>query len=377
MELFYQISIFVLFLFGGIYSLLIILFTIGWFQLKGVKKTDFKAKVSVILPARNEAENIGALLNDLKNQSISKDEFEALIIDDHSDDNTRSVVLDFIGKNPQLGVQLLESKNYGKKEAIKFGIDKAKGDIILSIDADCRVGDQWIENMRNPFARPNIMMVSGPVTFFKEKSIFDKIQSLDFLSLVASGAGAIGIKLPFICNGANLAFRKSAFTDVNGFEGNSQLASGDDVFLLHKIKKEYGSSSILFLKEKNAIVETAPVQNLKTLLQQRKRWASKSKAYKDFFTLFTAMAVAGYSFMLIVFLILSVIITQFLPYFLIALGVKIIIDFTLLMSASSFFKRKYLLWIYFPMQLIYPLYTAMLTVLALFTKNEWKGRGIN
>lgn len=377
MEAVFQILMLVLFLFGGIYVILITLFTIGWFRLKNFDENSVEPFVSVIIPARNEVSNIEKLLKDLKKQSVSNTEFEILIIDDHSEDETRSIVQNFAKQNPNLKIRILENSKEGKKEAIKTGIRKAKGDIILSTDADCRLKQNWISLMRNPFIDPAIKMVSAPVVYTNEKSFLAKIQSLDFLSLIVSAAGAIGIKLPFMCNGANLAFRKSTFEELNAFEENQQFASGDDVFLLHKIKKKYGAKSITFMKDRNAIIETVPVKSFKFLLRQRKRWASKSKGYKDLFTLFLAFIVAAFSFMLIVSAFISILNYYFSIYFGIALSLKILVDFVLLKSAANFFKRKSLLWIYLPVQLLYPFYTMLITLLAIFTKNEWKGRAIN
>jgi len=157
----------------------------------------------------------------------------------------------------------------------------------------------------------------------------------------------------------------------------TQFASGDDVFLLHKIKKHYGSEAICFLKDRNAIVETASSNTLKSFLQQRKRWASKSRAYKDIFTLFTSITVAGFSLVLILLLVLSFYNNRFLTFFVMGLMLKIKIDFALLMATSWFLHKRYLMWYYLPVQLIYPIYTILISLLAFFTKNEWKGREIN
>jgi len=377
MEFIHDIPILLLILFGGTYSLLIILFTVGWFRLKNENYPDYKGMISVLISVRNEAQSIRFLLEDLKKQSISTDEFEVLIIDDHSEDESAHIISEFCNRNPGMPFQLIKNKKNGKKEAIALGISQAKGEIILCVDADCRVGSEWISSIRSAFGNSVVQMISGPVTFFKENSLFKNIQSLEFLSLIASGAGAIGMKIPFMCNGANLAFRKTAFADVNGYTGNNQFASGDDVFLLHKIKKHYGSEAICFLKDRNAIVETASSNTLKSFLQQRKRWASKSRAYKDIFTLFTSITVAGFSLVLILLLVLSFYNNRFLAFFVMGLMLKIKIDFALLMATSCFLHKRYLMWYYLPVQLIYPIYTILISLLAFFTKNEWKGREIN
>lgn len=376
METILYILTFLLAVFGGSYILLLILFTIGWFCLKQNDLTDFTGKVSVIIPVRNEAQCIGLLLSDLEQQNISHEDFEVLVIDDHSEDLTVKVISDFGEQHSKLNLRLFTNSNEGKKEAITLGVLQAKAEIILCTDADCRVNQYWIQSVKKIFGKPHIQMVSAPVCFFKGNSIFQKIQSLEFLSLIGSAAGAIGIKFPFMCNGANLAFRKEAFLKVEGFKDNINLSSGDDVFLLHKIKKHFGSLAIGFIKDKKAIVQTVSPNNFTFFIKQRKRWASKSKKYKDLFAILVAFTVFGFNIILVTLVFFSVFSKKALLIFLMGLGIKIIIDFTLLMDICFFVQRRKLMWYYIPIQIIYPIYISIVSVLVFFAKNDWKGRKI-
>ncbi len=377
MSTLFQILLIVLILFGGIYSLLIFLFTIGWFRLKIPTIKNIEASVSVIIPVRNEEKNILGLLNDLKNQNYPPGKFEVLVIDDHSEDGTEKLVQKFISENPAHQIRRIQNEGSGKKSAIQLGVQQAKNPIIFTIDADCRVGAEWMKALQNAFSDEEVRMISAPVVYQGENTLFKKIQSFEFLSLVASAAGAIGIRLPFMCNGANLAFRKSVFEEVGGFEGNAKVASGDDVFLLHKIKKQFGASAIRFSRDKKAIVKTQATENFSAFLKQRKRWASKSKAYKDFFTLLLAAIVAGFNTLIILFLVFSFIDPVYFALFLLSLALKFVVDLPILWSACRFSGKQKLMWLYLPVQLFYPFYTAGITLLALLTKNEWKGRRIS
>jgi cellulose synthase/poly-beta-1,6-N-acetylglucosamine synthase-like glycosyltransferase len=366
-----------LILFGGLYFILIFLFTIGWFRIKKSKSSiDSSIMASIIIAMRNEEASILFLLEDLKNQSYPFNKFEILIVDDHSKDMSFELVFNFRKSNPNIPIKLLTAKGCGKKEAIKQAVYNSIGDVIITTDADCRIKSNWIASILAAFDNPKTQFVSGPVNYHKEKTLFEKIQSIEFLSLIASGAGAIGIKLPLMCNGANLAFKKNVFIEINGFEGNSKLASGDDVFLLHKIKKVYGASAIRFLKSRDAIVYTEALKVFNNLLRQRKRWVSKSTAYKDGFTITTGIVVALFNSLIIFSLFCGIINFRFLELVVYSIIFKVIIDFVLMFSVGSFLQRKSLMWIYLPIQLIYPVYTSLITFLAFFTKNEWKCRKI-
>jgi hypothetical protein len=148
--------------------------------------------------------------------------------------------------------------------------------------------------MVNAF-RDDTRMVFGPVSYFEKRGLTAKFQTLEFLGLVASGAGAALAGIPFLCNGANLAYRKDAFRQVKGFDGNEKYLSGDDVFLLHKMKKEFGRKAVIFNDDETSIVKTYPAPNMRKFLSQRVRWASKSKGYKDGLSILTAIVVFSYS----------------------------------------------------------------------------------
>ena len=214
-------------------------------------------------------------------------------------------------------------------------------------------------------------MVFGPVAYFFRSGFFNAFQSVEFLGLVASGAGAALAGHPFICNGANLAYRKEAFHAVGGFKGNEQFISGDDVFLLHKIKRSYGRKAIVFNKDEKAIVRTYPAKGLKRFLSQRVRWASKSKAYRDLLSLAAAITVFSYSFTAI----LSFLAGFFNPWFFGITGGliiwKLIADFPLMMGITRFTGQAGLMKWYLPFQLFYPLYVLVAGVMSFFNRSKW------
>lgn len=255
--------------------------------LKDKEKEEEEVKVSVIIPVRNEEDNILFLLQDLQRQSFKN--FEVIVVNDHSEDNTEQQVL-----KGALGLSLtllrLSADETGKKKGLALGIAKAKGKLILTTDGDCRVGSLWLESFYGFYQTHSPKLIAGFVTFHAEKSLWNKVLSIEFLSAIGTGASSMVQKRPNMCSGANLAFERDAFFEVGGYADNQHIASGDDEFLLHKINQKY-PEGVLFLKSKKAVVRTKAPQSLKSLLFQRKRWASKWKYYRSAKHIFVAVYV--------------------------------------------------------------------------------------
>ncbi|MEM7038037.1 MAG: glycosyltransferase, partial [Bacteroidota bacterium] len=217
---------------------------------------DAQPFVSVIVPARNEAANIAACVKAVMAQDYPAARFELIVVNDHSEDATRDLAEEAAGIAGNFRVLDLE-KAQGvayKKAAVAAGIAAAKGEIILTTDADCTMGPGWISAMVAQF-RPEVGMVSGPV-LLESETTFGHFQALEFMGLIAVGAGAIEAGTPNMCNGANLAYRKAVFEEVGGFAGIDHIASGDDELLMHKIAAETNYIGA-FAKCSGAVVRTA------------------------------------------------------------------------------------------------------------------------
>jgi len=256
--------------------------------LRGLKKLKLTTSttlpnefVSIIIPFRNEEENILANLKSIESQNYPQDKYEVIYVDDASNDNSLSILKRNVkAKNIRiLSVPQNFSQNAHKKRAIRYGIENSKGEFIVTTDADCTHSKLWLISLVQSFDSIT-GFVSGPVEFKFEKNIFPKFQQLEFAGLVLCGAGLIGAGHPTICNAANIAYRRKVFDEVSGFKDQMNLSSGDDELLMQKVFKDT-DFSVKFCIDKNAIVKTTVNKTIADFFHQRNRWASKGLFYSD------------------------------------------------------------------------------------------------
>ena len=353
-----------------LYMLRIIRYAFGWNRIKRTSQEIFSPVVSIVIAIRNEESQLDFLLKSLASQIYSKDKLEVILVNDHSTDNS----LDLLERAnlPKLRILNMPEGKCGKKHAIRMAVSVARGDVILASDADCVFTPDWVGTMASYFLDDNIKLVSAPVSFRKQDGLFQSLQALEFSSLIGSGAGAIGIKDPIFCNGANMAYRKEIFLDLDDLKQNN-IVSGDDVFLLHSVKAKY-PNSIVFAKDKNAIVTTESAQNFSDFFNQRKRWVAKSTDYKDISSVYTSYLVffTNISFILVFFMVFFD--ASFLQFFLLFYVVKFAVDCLLLVPVLRFLNRKDLIKWIFSFELFYSFYIILIVILSFAKKFEWKGR---
>ncbi len=337
-------------------------------------------KFSIIIPARNEEKNIGLLLNSLLNQNYPKEFFEIIVVDDHSTDNTAQVIKNFSDVNC---ISLKDDQiNSYKKKAIETGIAAAQNEWIVCTDADCVAPINWLMTyssfikMHQPsFIAAPVKLVSSLEADYSKLNILQIFQSLDFITLQGITGASVFKKVHNMCNGANLAYRREAFYEVGGFKGIDDIASGDDMLLMHKIWKKY-PDGVHYLKSKEAIVETLSADSWKSFFNQRIRWASKAKYYEDkkIFSVLLLVYLFNISFLFL--FIMALFSIQYL-YFLFTLWIlKTIIEYPFISNVSRFFNKQNVLKYFFFFQPLHIFYTILAGFLASFGKYEWKGRRV-
>ena len=330
--------------------------------------------VSILIAARNEEEKIAFTIEDILKQNYPLGLVELIVVDDHSTDRTANIVEWYGNKGVKL-IKLNEDKalNSYKKKAITEAIKVAKGDVIITTDADCRMGAEWLRTVVAYFEKHNSKLVSSPVSYTKEKSFFERLQTLEFLYLIGLGASSIGNKKPSTCNGANLAYRKDVFLELKGFQGIDDLASGDDELFLHKVASKY-PDGIGFCKSKLAMVYTDAKPNLTEFIRQRKRWASKSTRYKDKRIVALGVVIWLFNILILLNMVLSFFNSSYFLVLLLIFLLKFIAEFVFLSTITQFARRKELL-SYLPvLTVIHVFYIVYIGIAGNSGKYVWKGR---
>lgn len=362
----------------AIYVVLLIYLIIGWAKIDQpeIKKSNFETKVTILIAARNEEEKIHLTIEDILNQGYPKSLTEIIIVDDHSTDNTSQIIKNYSDRGVKL-LQLREDKplNSYKKKAISEAIKISTGDLMVATDADCRMGNKWLESIVGYYEQHNLVFISAPVTYFEEKSLFELLQTLEFGYLIGIGAAFIGHGKASNCNGANIAYNKNVFLEVGGFQGIDDIASGDDELLLQKVAKNY-PDRIGFLKIFDAVVFTHAKQSLNQFLEQRHRWASKSVKYKNKYIVAMAIAIWAFNLSILTNLIAGVFNYTFFQIFAIQFLFKFLFELLFLIPITTFFKRQslpLLLILLMPVHIIYFIYIG---VKGYNNTYKWKGRTV-
>ncbi|WP_121329984.1 MULTISPECIES: glycosyltransferase [unclassified Flavobacterium] len=342
----------------------------GFAKVKKYQKTDLKPQTSftIIVPFRNEAENLPKLLNSFSNLNYPNDLFEVILVDDNSKEKFQVSHFTF----HILQIDNIRTSNSPKKDAISTAMQHVKTNWVITTDADCLVPENWLLIFDNYIQENKVSMLAGAVSYKCQNSFLDHFQQLDLTSLQGATIGSFGLKKAFMCNGANFAYTKSLFEKLNGFDGNNKIASGDDVFLLQKATNLF-SDKVHYLKSEEAIVITKPTENWKDLFYQRVRWAAKTSSYQSNFGKILGLIVFFGNLSFVIAFCFSVL--GILPYsfFVLFAFSKFIIDFVLLYITNQFLEKTRIKSLLLS-SLFYPFFSSAVALYSLFGSYEWKGR---
>jgi cellulose synthase/poly-beta-1,6-N-acetylglucosamine synthase-like glycosyltransferase len=343
----------------------------GFLRMKRFFKKEFvpKTAFTIVVPFRNEKENLPNLLHSISLLDYPKELVEVILVEDDSNDGWKLEVGSW--KFEIRLIKNIRKSNSPKKDAIETAIQVAKNDWIITTDADCLVQKNWLTIYDQYIQENEVEMVASGVCYVSKRGFLSAFQSLDFLSLQGATIGSFGINKAFMCNGANFAYSKQFFYELNGFQGNEIIASGDDVFLLQKAVL-VAPEKVGFLLAKESIVATKPVTTWSELFQQRVRWASKSTGYSSVYGKFLALVVFGGNLAWIVSFLLWLIGILDPNIFMLFVALKFLIDFILLYKTANFFQSK--LQYVLAGSLLYPFFSVSVAVYSLFGKYDWKGR---
>lgn len=366
------------------YATLMILYIKGWnrqpvFQVApGYEPVTF---ISVIIPARNERDNIGACVESVLSQKYPASLFEVIVVDDHSNDGTPDIVAEYNDERVTCIKLVDHLKHKGgfvayKKAAIAAGIAHSKGDLIITTDADCNAPNLWLLTIASKYEKEKPDMIVAPVIYSGTTGLLPIFQLIDFMGMQGITAATHAMNMGYMSNGANLAFSKATFNEVGGYKDIEHLASGDDYLLLMKMANKPGTK-IAYLKSEHAIVTTTPQPDWKSFLQQRIRWSSKSGKYGDKKLTAILLLVYVFNLMLVILGIWGFKHNTLWFLGLLMLQIKIGIEYIFMLKITDFFGRNWTRG-YFP--ILQPLHIIYITVagfLGFIGKYSWKDREVS
>ena len=331
-------------------------------------------EVSVIVAARNEEDTIGRCLAAVLNQTYPKHKLEIIVIDDRSEDGTFEVIQKLAGTNCQ--IRLLQIKDRSahlapKKRAIDLGIQNASGEIIVTTDADCQPGPDWISKLIEHF-EPNVGMVAGFNPYKTEsRSLFYQMLSLDYFAMASVAAASAGLNYPLSCTGGNLAYRKTVYLETGGFTKFSNWVSGDDDFFLEQIR-ENSNWEICYATNPKTSVPTAPPETFKDFVQQRIRYASKGGHYSPKVTL-GLVGIYLMNLLILIGPILSIVKPQILLVWLTGWAFKTLSEFIFLKRGEKEFQMHFKSNLFLFTVVLHPFYIVLAGLLGQFSTFHWKG----
>lgn len=350
--------------------------------------------MTIVVPARDEADSIGACVDAILAQDYPADRLEIIVVDDDSSDATPDLVRARMPRvvagdvpadaptGPALRlVQIPENRRRArahKKAAIEKAVAHATGELILTTDADCHVPPTWARTMAAAFDTDAVAFVSGPVRYHLAPGagLFSRLQAMDFFGLMACGAGGIGLGRPNLANGACVAYRRDVFERLGGFSGIDHVTSGDDELLMQKIAYGPAGLDVRFCAAPEAMVLTAPVESLRAFVHQRKRWASKGANYPPQLQRMLVGLVAFFFALTAAFVALPFA-PALWPYVLGALGVKAVADLAVLVPSARRFGQTRVLAV-FPLHLVlHAPHSLLVGILGPMGRFEWKGRSLD
>jgi cellulose synthase/poly-beta-1,6-N-acetylglucosamine synthase-like glycosyltransferase len=370
---------------SSLYLVIVFYFFIGWLRLKKpADKTaaEFDSKlsfVSIIIPVRNEEEHIKPCLEAIFKQQYPAHLFEVIVIDDYSTDNTLSLAREINQRN----LLVLDLQQYlgrpgeyspNKKKAISLGVKNARGSLILTTDGDCIMEERWLKSMTTYYLANQFKLITGPVMIKPAKNPLAWFQQLDVINMAGITGATIRNNFPTMCNGANLMYSKKVFLEVEGFKGNHEVPTGDDIFLMHKIDEHY-PNSIGYLKSFEACVFTKPEKTFKNFIAQRVRWVSKSKNIGNR----KSGIILVYAWLFNLLIIITAMLAlqpeeqSWVP-LAVAGGTKILADLLFDIPVTYFFHKMILLLLLPVIEIFHVFYVVIIGALSLSGTYRWKDR---
>lgn len=327
---------------------------------------------SILIPFRNEAENLPILLQSLEQIQYDEAQYEIIFCNDHSTDLSVDIVQQWLSRF-QGNARLVHSELTGKKAALNAGINTAKHMWILTTDADCTVPPQWLHAFNVDLVNNDWLCLTGLVSYQNNRTFIQYYQSYENAALVALSGLAIAQGKTLSANGANFCFHRQTFLELGGYSEHQHIASGDDEFTLHAFAQRY-PRRIGFMQHKEGMVLTQPQSSVSDFISQRVRWASKSRWVKNSRVVWLQMAIALLMLALIIVAILGSLHQNIGILGIVPLLLKCVADVYFLQKIAPRFSYTFSLIHAISISLLQCLLIPIIALLSLRGTYTWKGR---
>ncbi|MCP4633489.1 MAG: glycosyltransferase [candidate division Zixibacteria bacterium] len=355
-----------------IYSISLIYLLFGLLRSSKGMNTH-KHFLSVVVPVHNEAGKIQDCMKSLAVQDYPGIKYEVIIVDDCSADNTSEIVQRFCEKNPNFRYLRLDNDErfVPKKSALLKALDNARGEIIVSTEADCLHSAGWLSSL-NSYFDLNTGLVAGHVEYRNVKSWSQGIDALDYFSQRVLGASFIQSGTVYTCSAANMAYRKDIYEKSREVFKNLKVRPADDNFLLNFTyrKTDYDIASA---DSKDSVVKTDGASNLIHFLNQRFRWSAYGDKPGLAMQLFFIPAMLLYIFLWILSLA-SILNPSNLVLLILPISIKLIADFLFLFRASGYYRSRHLMKYFLPSWIVNLILVPLIVIKGNLSTFEWKGK---
>lgn len=352
------------------YLAILLLLAAGIFKLKRVKNESVQQRISVIIAARNEENNIANLLNCLTQQNYPRDRFEVILADDRSTDRTGESVEEFINREENIRyVRIVPEEPGGKKRALARGISAARFPILAFTDADCLPPSDWLSEINSYFTEDTDFLAGYSPLIRDKDTLLLQLKNLERLSIYAVMAGGMGWNLGLTCTARNMAYRKTLFEKVNGFSGLEDIPSGDDDLMIQRMTPCIRKMNFMF--SSGSVVPSHDNQSAVAQVNLETRRASKWRLYPLFIKIGTALIFLYYlSFLLA--LLITIVGRLSLSSFIVLLSLKVLAELTILIPFLLKIGKGNYLTIY-PLAFILHLpYFLFFALKGTFGRYRWK-----
>ena len=364
-----QFIIVIFVLFSVFYIVLLLLIIRAQSGMKKMPAMGDCPTVSVVIAAKNEEQRIIPTLESLQKLDYPPEKLEVIIVDDASTDGTAHVVRKYADKFDNwhlIQIKQDSDKYHAKKMALAAGVDKARGQLIFTTDADCEVPGQWIRAMCAYF-EPGVDMVLGYSPLKTGKGLLARFLDFDnlFSAIVVAAPTVLGFPVSSV--GRNMAFRKSAYTKIGGYRALTKFRSGDDIHLTERMR-DNSNGKIAFCADPQSFVYSQPPATGREIFYQQIRKNSKilDKSFRS-----AAISVLLF-FVFVLFYTLPLFNPAWLTVWLGVIVLKFLLEFVALIQAARIFRANNLILLFPLMQVFYPLYVMVFGLLGTLHLYKWK-----